>query len=110
MVVNSEDITVTESKGESEVAINSFLHNGLEVKRHHCKDCGTGLWFSADSMPGIYLLKPGTFEDTTWFKPVAHLWLQSSQAWVVLDSSVAKYDTQPEMSELIELWAHNSTA
>ena len=100
MIVNREDIAVI----EGEMAINTFNYNGTELQRHHCAKCGTGLWFSATQIPEFAALKPGTFDDTTWFKPAAHLWLRSAQPWVRLDSATAKYDQQPEMSELIQLW------
>jgi hypothetical protein len=104
MIVKREDISVI----EGEVAINRFNHNGTDVQRHHCAKCGTGLWFSAAQMPEVVALKPGTLDDTNWFKPVAHLWLRSAQPWVMLDTTTAKYEQQPEMSELMKLWAEKS--
>jgi len=49
--------------------------------------------------------KPGTFEDTSWFKPIAHLWFRSAQSWVKLEVSTPQHEKQPEMSGLIDLWA-----
>ena len=100
MIVNSDDVEVV----EGELAVNYLNNNGTEVKRHHCAQCGTALWFSADEYPNIYALKPGTFDDTKWLKPIAHLWVRSAQPWVILDANSKKYEKQPEMSELFELW------
>lgn len=101
MIVHSQDIEVT----EGDLASNSLDQNGMKVQRHHCGRCGTALWFTADEYPGIMALKPGTLDDTTWFKPIAHLWVRSAQPWVTLDASTPQYEKQPEMSELMELWA-----
>jgi len=84
--------------------------NDTKVQKHHCSQCGTPFWFSADEYPGIVALKPGTFEDTSWFKPVAHLWVRSMQPWVTLSSSTPQYEKQPEISELIDLWASRENA
>ena len=102
MIVNAGDVEVL----EGELAVNYLDNNGVEVKRHHCPQCGTALWYSADAYPGIYALKPGTFDDTKWFKPIAHLWMRSAQPWVVLDEEAKQYQKQPEMAELFDLWAN----
>lgn len=104
MIVNIEDIEIT--KGQ--VGASSIDVNGTKVKKHYCAQCYTPFMFSSDEYPGIAALKPGTFEDTSWFKPVAHLWLRSAQPWIQLDPGVAKYQKQPDLSELIELWKSNA--
>ena len=105
MIVNDKDLKMV--KGD--VSVSLLDYNGVQVKRHHCKQCGTTLWVSADSYPGIIALKPGTFDDTTWFTPIAHLWTRSAQPWVCFDNSIPKYEKQPELSELGELWAARKT-
>jgi len=106
MIINDKDLEIV--KGE--VATITIDVNGTKVKKHHCSDCGTPLWFSAKEYPGILAIKPGTFENTSWFKPVAHLWVRSAQRWVTLDKVTPQYQEQPEMSELFELWnARNNT-
>lgn len=106
MIVNSDDVDVV----EGELAINIQDTNGVEVKRHHCAQCGTALWYSADIYPNILALKPGTFDDTRWFRPIAHLWLRSAQPWVVLDEESSKYQKQPKMLELFSLWEKRRSA
>ena len=101
MIVNSDDLEVI----EGELATNISDVNGIEVKRHHCGQCGIAFWYSADEYAGMAALKPGTFDDTSWFKPVAHLWTRSAQPWLKLDDEAVKYEQQPEIFELIELWA-----
>lgn len=86
------------------VADNAYSHNGNELTRHHCSKCGSALWFSAGTDSDVVALKPGTLQDKSWFKPVAHCWLQSAQPWLVVDDGAQRYQTQPEIAELISLW------
>lgn len=102
MIVRSRDIDLC----AGELAVNLLNTNGVQAKRHHCGHCGVALWYSADAYPGIYALKPGTFDDTTWFKPVAHIWMRSAQPWVTFDPNTKQYPNQPELSELVQLWAN----
>jgi hypothetical protein len=100
MIVNEKDLEVI--KGQlTTTAIQSSASN---VNKHCCKQCGTTLWLSSDKYPGIVALKPGTFNETDWFKPIAHLWTRSALSWVNLDPSIPHYETQPEYSELMALW------
>ena len=100
MITKGDDLEII--KGEIET--NTVDLNGMKVQRYHCSQCGVGLWYAADEYPGIVAIKPGTFDDTSWFKPVAHLWMRSAQPWVILDEASTKYEKQPEIGELIELW------
>lgn len=101
MIVNESDLKIV--KGKVSVGITDY--SGIPVKRHHCEKCGTALWMSADEYPNIVALKPGTFDDTKWFKPIAHLWTRSAQPWITFDKTIPQYEKQPELSELIKLWA-----
>lgn len=101
MIVYAKDIKLTKDK----TVFNLLDYSGTPVRRHHCEKCGTALWMSADDYPDVVALKPGTLDDTKWFKPIAHVWVRSAQPWITFDKGSKKYPTQPEMSELIELWA-----
>lgn len=104
MIVSEKNLKVV--KGELSIAIVNY--NGTKVQRHHCALCGTTLWLSADAYPNIVALKPGTFDDTKWFKPIAHLWTRSAQPWVSFDESIPQYEQQPELSELVSLWENRN--
>ena len=106
MIVNEEDLKII----TGDLCISIVNYGSTKVQRHHCKQCGTTLWLSANIYPDIVALKPGTFDDTTWFKPIAHLWTRSAQPWVNLDAATPQYKKQPEMSELIDLWQKRKNA
>jgi hypothetical protein len=43
--------------------------------------------------------------DTTWLRPIAHVWTRSAQPWFVFPQGIAQYATQPEdLLELVSLW------
>jgi len=105
MIVNKDDVII-----DGKLSVNILDYSGIKVQRHHCPMCGTALWFSANEYPDLLAIKPGTFNDTTWFYPVAHLWTRSAQKWVKLDDSAAIYEKQPEMSELVKLWSNRKNA
>jgi len=101
MIVKLDDVDVL----DGELAVSCVDKNGIDVKRHHCGKCGTAIMFSADEYPGMGALRPGTFDDTSWFAPIAHLWVRSAQPWMVFDDETPQYQKQPEISELIGLWS-----
>jgi hypothetical protein len=100
MLVKRDQVTVL----AGEVSVNQYQHNGALLNRHGCKHCGSALWYSADAHTEYCALKPGAFEDKTWFKPIAHLWVSSAPAWVVFDEQTPRYQTQPRLCDLFELW------
>jgi hypothetical protein len=53
----------------------------------------------------IVVVQPGTLDDTSWLRPVAHIWTRSAQPWFVFPEGVKRYEVQPaSMDELGELW------
>ena len=70
-----------------------------------CMQCHTRLWSEPESHPALAVVRPGTLDDTSWLRPVAHLWTKSAQRWVELPKDVARYATQPaDLQELVQLW------
>jgi hypothetical protein len=61
-----------------------------------CPDCGTRLAHVPERDPSVLNLKPGTLDDTTWLRPVAHLWLDSAQPWVRVPEDALQYRQQPD--------------
>jgi hypothetical protein len=40
-------------------------------------------------------VRGGTFDDTSWLRPTAHLWTRSAQPWIALPEGDRKFETQP---------------
>jgi hypothetical protein len=99
MVLNQADIELT----HGELGINKFSATSKPMHRHHCLKCGTAIWFSSPDHTGIVALKPGTLDDTSALRPLAHVWYRSAQPWLDVGSEIPVYQTQPPLSELLEL-------
>lgn len=61
-----------------------------------CPDCGVRIHHDGGPEDSIISLKAGSLDDTTWLRPVGHIWTSRAQAWVPLDPSLLIYDTEPE--------------
>jgi hypothetical protein len=40
----------------------------------------------ADAMPELAFIKAGTLHDTSWLDPQLHVWCDSAQPWIPLES------------------------
>ncbi len=87
---------------QGELGIDEYPRNGHQIRRHHCRTCGTTLWFSSVEYEDYATVRAGVFEDTSELVPRAHVWVRSAQPWVRLDPDVPSYETQPEISELLK--------
>jgi len=71
----------------------------------YCGQCGTRLFHNSERNPQVSIVKPGTLDDTTWLRPVGHIWTRSAQAWVEIPQNLVNYEAQPpDLSRLIEAW------
>lgn len=50
-----------------------------------CPDCGSRIMHASDDPQKSVSIKAGSLDDTSWLKPVAHIWLQSAQPWLALE-------------------------
>lgn len=99
MVLNEADVRLTSGA----VAINDFTASKNRMHRHHCVDCGVALWFSSPGYAGIVALKPGTLDDTSSLRPIAHMWYRSAQPWVDVRDDVPVFQEQPTFEELLDI-------
>ena len=71
-----------------------------------CPQCGARLWSEPEKRPTLAVLRAGTLDDTSWLRPVAHIWTRSAQPWFEFPAGVAAYATQPaHFTELLRLWS-----
>ena len=91
---------------QGEAALHTSSHaDGRPRVGRICAHCGVRLWSEPRKHPDRAVVRPGTLDDRSWLRPVAHLWLRSAQPWVVIPEGVARYETQPEdLRELTRLY------
>ena len=59
---------------------------GVAVISWFCSDCGGRLYGDRAGRAEIVNLRAGTLDDTTWLVPLAHMFMNSAQAWVLIAS------------------------
>lgn len=87
-----------------ELAVNTYTRDDKEGHRYHCGNCGSTLWRTATDMPGIASISSGTFSDTSWVKPAAHLWVSSAQPWISLNDSATVFQEGSSAEQLLALY------
>lgn len=69
-----------------------------------CGECGTRLFHYPTRNPKIVNIKPGTLDDTSWLKPVGHLWTRRAQPWIEFDEEALVFPEQPTPKEFARLY------
>jgi hypothetical protein len=79
--------------------------SGREVLCRFCAECGTRLFHNPTRNLKVTNVKPGTLDDTSWLRPIGHLWTRSAQPWIVFGEDHLDYESQPEdFTELFARW------
>lgn len=66
------------------------------TERRFCSACGSPMYSTIESMPGVAFLKAGTIDDTSWFEPQAEIWTRSAPPWAPHFENAARYERIPE--------------
>ena len=61
-----------------------------------CGDCGTRIVHGQTPSNGALSLRGGSLDDTSWFKPVGHIWTRSAQKWIHYEPDDLTCDVQPK--------------
>ena len=59
--------------------------SGKSVTREFCSNCGSGLFSHLEIAPSMVVVKVGTLDDPSWFKPAKHLWTESEMPWAHIE-------------------------
>ena len=60
-----------------------------------CGDCGGRVYGERDARPDTTAIRAGTLNDTSWLRPVAHVYMRSAQPWEQI-SGVECFGTLPK--------------
>lgn len=66
--------------------------SGRWLRLEFCPRCGTTVSWTAERRPGVRGIAGGTFDDTSWFKVVRHIWTRSARAWIAVPDDVERFD------------------
>lgn len=73
------------------------LAAGEDLCCEFCEACGTRVYHTSDGYraAGLVSIKPGTLDDSSWVRPLAHTWRARAQPWVVFAPDGLVYDGNP---------------
>jgi hypothetical protein len=78
--------------------------SGVQSTYWFCGDCGGRIYGQRDARPDIIAIRAGTLDDTCWLRPVAHVYMRSTQPWERI-SDADCFDTLPkDFWALAEKW------
>ena len=77
MVVNRKNFTIT---GQVSTYVRA-ADSGQTNTSYFCPNCGNPIYGEVERLPDIVAIRPGTLDDTSWFKPERHQWTDSAQSW-----------------------------
>lgn len=60
-----------------------------------CGTCGTRIANGQTPSIGVYSLRAGTFDDTSWVRPAGHIWMRSAQPWFRPEADDLLCEQQP---------------
>ena len=99
----SMGVVVTEGafrlSGVEPQPIQRLADSGRTAIRWVCPECGS--WICSGPKPGtasadaVRIVRGGTFDDTSWLRPMMHVWARTKQPWVMLPEGSQTFETQP---------------
>jgi hypothetical protein len=79
--------------------------SGIESTCWFCGDCGGRAYGQRDIRPDIVIVRAGTLDDTSWLRPIAHVYLRSAQAWERIPNNAECFDSRPtDLAALAGRW------
>ena len=77
--------------------MKQYRRSDLErpVTRHFCKICGTGVASETPNRPGSIVIKAGTFDDPSIFKPAVAIYTCDKQDYHYIPEDITEFDKRP---------------
>ena len=83
--------------------LQRMADSGRTNTRLVCPECGS--WVCSPPRDGVARVRAGTLDDTSWLRPVAHIFLRSAQAWQRIPNHAECFDVLPaDFRSLSEQW------
>lgn len=85
--------------------------NGKTMSCQFCPACGSRIFHQLAEQKDILSIKPGTLNDTSWLRPVGHIWSRSAQNWFDVSDDCLAYPANPpdEFQDMLEAWKSMKT-
>ena len=69
--------------------------SGAAVNRGFCTNCGSQIFGKPAAMPGVLIIRAGTLDDLSIYKPQIDIFTSHATAWDVMDQDLAKATEMP---------------
>ena len=70
--------------------------SGNNVRRRFCPKCGSHLFADNTGRLGLTVVRIGTLDEPSSINPTANIWASSAPTWACLDSTLQRFDRQPQ--------------
>jgi hypothetical protein len=71
--------------------------NGTVKRRAFCPTCGSPVYMTFRDMPDYFVVRAGSLDDPSRYRPQLVTWTAAGYAWDHLDPDVPKFDRMPPM-------------
>ena len=88
LVVPREALNVT---GPAPAGYTKTADSGNWIRREFCPNCGGALFTQLQRVPDVVILKVGSLDDPSQFKPGEHIWCHAEWDWARIDDGVPRY-------------------
>lgn len=92
IAVPAETVTITGNTLKSYTDMGS---SGFPMERKFCGNCGSPILSEPLDTSGLYFIKAGTLDDSSWIKPSAEIWCDSKVSWAALPEALPKIPQNP---------------
>src|SRR5215510_3168534 len=72
-----------------------YISGGMPVTREFCPSCGTHLTTRSPNMPGLVMLKVGTLDDPSVFKPQMVIFTCDKQPFHQVPTGIPAFERTP---------------
>jgi hypothetical protein len=70
--------------------------SGVQSTYWFCGDCGGRAYGQRDARPDIIAVRAGTLDDTSWLRPVAHVYMRRAQPWEQMPDDTECFEIMPK--------------
>ena len=82
---------------------------GNAVHHEFCPDCGSPIGMRSEETPIARGLRASSFDDPSWLKPDADIFVRNAYPWEVFDPDRPKYQDEPPPELIASLASRNFT-
>lgn len=75
----------------------TFQRTDIEnaVTRHFCPNCGTAIGTQAAGAPGMFVIKVGTMDDPSFYKPSMAIFTKDAQSFHHIPDDIPSFEAMP---------------